>query len=201
MTESTFLAWIFRMPLIKRWSLMYCHKSENIAEHSHQVAVIAYLLAVIDTRKFGGSLSPDRAATIALFHEIAETRTQDLSSPVKYQNPDMAKEFKRIEREAEVACLASLPEEFQADFADILIAEHVDPEYKQLVKAADILCAYIKTLDELKHHNYEFQHVKTNLDPLIERYRQDMPAFAYLVDTFMGYCTATLDKLYSCENS
>ena len=45
--QSTFLAWILRMPLIKRWSLMHTVKGENIAEHSHQVAVIAHLLAVI----------------------------------------------------------------------------------------------------------------------------------------------------------
>jgi 5'-deoxynucleotidase len=45
--QSSFLAWMLRMPLIKRWSLMFCVKPENIAEHSHQVAIVAHLLAVI----------------------------------------------------------------------------------------------------------------------------------------------------------
>ena len=38
--QSTFLAWMFRMPLIKRWALMFCVKPENIAEHSHQVVLV-----------------------------------------------------------------------------------------------------------------------------------------------------------------
>ena len=56
-TQSTFLAWMFRMPLIKRWALMYCVKPENVAEHSHQVAIVAHLLAVIKNKKFAGDLN------------------------------------------------------------------------------------------------------------------------------------------------
>ena len=42
-----------RMKLINRWALMQNTQSENIAEHSHSVAVIAHALALIGNREFG----------------------------------------------------------------------------------------------------------------------------------------------------
>ena len=119
--QSTFLAWMFRMPLIKRWALMFCVKPENVAEHSHQVAIVAHLLAVIKNKKFGGNINADRVATIALYHEASETRYGDIVSPTKYANKEIAREFKKIEYLAEKECLASLPEEFQEIFSDIIV--------------------------------------------------------------------------------
>jgi 5'-deoxynucleotidase len=37
------------------------------------------------------------------------------------------------------------------------------------MKAADVICTYIKTLDELQHHNYEFEHVKQNLEIKLDK--------------------------------
>lgn len=106
--KSTFLAWIFRMPLIRRWSLMYSHKQENIAEHSHQVAVVAHMLAVIRNTVFDGKLSPEKAATLALYHEIAECWTSDVASPVKYSDPSLTREFKNskwpLKKPASILC-------------------------------------------------------------------------------------------------
>ncbi len=192
--QSTFLAWIFRMPLIQRWSLMHCVKQENVAEHSHQVAVVAHLLAVIRNKKFGGSLNPDRAATIALYHEASEPFCGDLSSNIKYDNPLFTREFKNLEAAAEQQCLSTLPEEFQEVFEDLVIQKQVDPEYAAIVKAADVLCAYIKTLDELNYNNQEFDHVKVNLERRMASLR-GMPEVEYFMNTFMQSCVTTLDQL------
>jgi 5'-deoxynucleotidase len=193
---SAFLAWIFRMPLIKRWSLMFTHRSEDIAQHSHQVAVVAHLLAVIKNKKFGGNLDPNKAAVIGLYHEASEVIHSDLPNPTKYLNKNITREFKKIELEAEYLCLNSLPEEFREDFNDIILSEKIDPEYKKIVKAADLFCAYIKTLTELKHHNYEFEHVKSNLILKLAELKKDMPELAYLENTFASHTTATLDEIY-----
>ncbi|SHI18740.1 5'-deoxynucleotidase [Ferrimonas marina] len=192
--SSTFLAWLFRMPLIRRWSLMHCVKPENVAEHSHQVAIVAHLLAVIANRLYGGNYNPDRAATLALYHECSETRLGDIVSPVKYSNPQITKEFKELEAAAEQQCLASLPKELQQDFAELLIQSRVDPEYARLVKAADVICAYLKAKEELAHHNHEFEHVVEKLDPKLAELRQ-LPEVAYFLDVFMASCGATLDSL------
>lgn len=193
--QSTFLAWMFRMPLIKRWALMFCVKPENVAEHSHQVAIVAHLLAVIKNKKFGGNINADKVATIALYHEASETRYGDIVSPTKYANQEIAREFKKIESLAEQECLASLPEEFQELFTDIIVQDNVDAEYKNIVKAADILVAYIKALDELNHHNHEFDHVEERLGKKLATMKQDMPEVEYFLETFLTACSATVDKL------
>ncbi|WP_371185881.1 5'-deoxynucleotidase [Thalassotalea maritima] len=194
-TDSTFLAWMFRMPLIKRWALMYCVKTENVAEHSHQVAVVAHLLAVIRNKKFAGNLNADRAATIALYHEAAETRYGDVVSPTKYANKQISQEFKKIEAIAEQECLATLPNELQDIFAELIVQNNVDEEYKAIVKAADILVAYIKATDELHHNNQEFKHVEEKLLTKLQPLKQNMPEVAYFIDIFIPACTATVDKL------
>lgn len=193
--ESTFLAWMFRMPLIKRWSLMFCVKPENIAEHSHQVAIVAHLLAVIKNKKFQGKLNADKVATIALYHEASETRYGDIVSPTKYANTEIAREFKKIESLAEKECLESLPDEFQEIFSDIIIQDNVAAEYKSIVKAADILVAYIKAIDELNHNNHEFDHVKERLGTKLTAMKNDMPEVQYFVDNFLSACSTTVDKL------
>ncbi|MBA6290177.1 5'-deoxynucleotidase [Colwellia sp. MB3u-4] len=193
--QSTFLAWMFRMPLIKRWSLMFCVKPENVAEHSHQVAIVAHLLAVIRNQKFSGNINADKVATVALYHEASETRFGDIVSPTKYANPEIAREFKKIEYIAEKQCLQSLPEEFQAMFSDIIVQDNVDEQYKKIVKAADILVAYIKALDELNHQNHEFDHVKERLELKLDTIKQQMPEVGYFMDVFLQSCSATVDKL------
>ena len=193
--QSTFLAWMFRMPLIKRWALMFCVKPENVAEHSHQVAIVAHLLAVIKNKKFGGNINADRVATIALYHEASETRYGDIVSPTKYANKEIAREFKKIEYLAEKECLASLPEEFQEIFSDIIVQDNVESHYKAIVKAADILVAYIKAIDELNHQNPEFAHVKERLELKLNEFKQDMPEVEYFIEIFLKACSATVDKL------
>jgi hypothetical protein len=47
-----FFAYLARMKLIDRWSLMRCTQRENVQEHSLQVAVIAHALGVIGNKLF-----------------------------------------------------------------------------------------------------------------------------------------------------
>lgn len=193
--QSSFLAWMLRMPLIKRWSLMFCVKPENIAEHSHQVAIVAHLLAVIKNKKYNGNINADKISTIALYHEASETRYGDIVSPTKYANKEIAREFKKIELLAEQECLASLPDEFQEVFSDIIVQDNVCDEYKAIVKAADIIVAYIKALDEINHKNPEFDHVEQRLAIRITQLKESMPEVEYFIETFMPACLATVDKL------
>lgn len=195
--KSTFLAWIFRMPLIKRWGLMHCIKPENVAEHSHQVAVIAHLLVVIKNTRYGGALNPEKAATLALFHEMSEVLTQDVNSKTKYQNPEFTKQFKKLELLAEKQCLETLPSDLQHAYTKLIVQNEVDAEYKDIMKAADIIAAYIKTLDELRYGNKEFDQVKTNLEDRLGPYKDSMPEVADFLDVFAESCLATLDQLTS----
>jgi len=193
--QSAFLAWILRMPLIKRWALMHSIKSENVAEHSHQVAVIAHLLAVIRNTYFGGNINPDKVATTALYHEVSETKLQDINHVTKYHNPALTAEFKKLEALAEQECLATLPPKLQPLFDSLLIQNNVDPEYKQIVKAADLLSAYLKAKDELRFGNHEFDHVAERLSIMIENFAKDMPEVEFFLETFAELCAVSVDEL------
>ena len=195
MKQSTFMAWITRMTLIQRWGLMHCIKPENVSEHSHQVAAIAHMLAVIKKVKFNGDISPEKAATLALYHEVAETKLQDISSTTKYSNPEFTKEFKRLEALAEQECLNTLPEELREYFEPMIVQDKVDKEYQPIIKAADILSAYIKTNDEVCFHNKEFHHVKISMDKKVSELANKMPEVKYFLDVFCESCTATLDEI------
>jgi 5'-deoxynucleotidase len=193
--NSAFLAWILRMPLIKRWALMHTVKQENVAEHSHQVAVIAHLLAIIRNTYFNGNLNPERAATVALYHEVSETKLQDINHVTKYHNPDLTREFKKIEAMAEIECLKTLPKELQDQFSGLLVQENVDPVYKKIVKAADIIAAYLKACDELRFQNDEFSHVKVRLKQMLDEYTKEAPEIEMFLSLFQSKCLVNVDEL------
>ena len=70
-----------------------------------------------------------------------------------------------------------------------------NPEYKAIVKAADILQAYVKTKNELRFHNNEFEHVKQNLDRKLAELEASMPEVKCFIEIFLDSCTTTLDKI------
>ncbi|MBO8416232.1 MAG: 5'-deoxynucleotidase [Proteobacteria bacterium] len=193
--KSTFLAWIVRMSLIRRWALMHCFRHENVSEHSHQTAVIAHMLCIIKNRLYGGSVDANKAAVLALYHEVSETKLQDLNTKTKYLNPEFTRQYKKLEAMAERECLNTLPDELQADFEHLIIQDEVDPELKKLVKAADLLAAFIKANDELRFNNQEFAHVREGLIPRLNEFASQMPEVQYFMDTFVPSCWATVDQL------
>ena len=195
MEQSTFMAWVTRMPLIKRWALMHCFQEENVSEHSHQVSVIAHLLTVIKNKRYNGNLNPEKAAVVAIYHEISETKLQDINSKTKYHSPEFTAAFKKLEDIAEQECLETLPADLRDEFSNLLVQKNVEAEYKAIVKAADILAAYIKTLNELRFNNNEFLHVKEGLEPRIEQLVSTMPEVKDFMDIFCDSCTTTFDKI------
>ena len=69
-SANSFFALTSRMKYINRWGLMRNSRSENIAEHSLDVAIIAHLLCELRNTRFGGNVNPERAAVIAIFHDV-----------------------------------------------------------------------------------------------------------------------------------
>ena len=77
----------------------------------------------------------------------------------------------------------------------LIVQSKVDPDYKDIVKAADIIQAYVKTQNELRFNNDEFQHVKVKLDKKLLELQEDMPEVKCFIEIFLDSCTLTLDKL------
>jgi len=152
---NEFYALMARMRYITRWGLMRNTFSENIQEHSHQVAVLAHALALIrrEILKLDGP-DPDRCAVAALYHDASETLTGDMPTPIKYYNPDIKGAYKQVEQIACQRLISMLPEQLQTCYAPLIMDS--DEDVKPIVKAADKLSAYIKCIEELKAGNADF---------------------------------------------
>ena len=186
-----FFAMLSRMKYINRWGLMRNTVAENIQEHSHQVAVLAHALAVIQNRFYGGQVDPGAVAVAALYHDASEILTGDMPTPIKYDNPDIQSAYKQVESMAEQKLLSMLPEELRGDFDDIVSIS--DPEIHALVKAADKLSAYLKCVEEVKAGNAEFRLAKEQTFAALNR--NPIPALKYFMDHFLAGFELTLDEL------
>lgn len=190
---SHFFAQMARMKLINRWPLMRNTQLENVQEHSLQVAMVAHGLAVIRNEFFDGDINPERAATIALFHDASEVLTGDLPTPVKYFNKQIEKEYKLIERMAEKKLLDMTPAPLRSIYERLLISDSIDPKYKAIIKAADIISAYYKCLEEISAGNHEFNQAKTRLDSALKGL--EMPEVDYFVKLYSPSFNLSLDEI------
>ena len=152
--SSSFFAYIFRMRYIARWALMRNTRTENVEEHSYEVAVLAHALAVVGQEIFHKDVNPDRGATAALFHDAPEIIPGDLPTPIKYFNPAIKSAYDQVEAVAQDKLLGMLPPELTEAYAPLLRVE--DPKVRCYIKAADKLAAWLKCLEERKAGNREF---------------------------------------------
>lgn len=118
---------------------------------------------------------------------------EDLPTPVKYYNPDIAQEYKKIEAAAEQRLLSMLPEEFQDDFAPFLISGTASKEEQSIVKQADTICAYLKCLEELSAGNHEYEQAKRRLEETLEQRKS--PEMDYFLTTFAPSFELSLDEI------
>jgi len=188
-----FFAYLSRMRFIRRWGLMHTTYPENIQEHSLRVAIIAHALAVVRNRIFGGAVSPERAAVLALYHDAGEVLTGDLPAPIKNFNPEIKSAYKAIEAGAAVKLLGMLPEVLQPDYRGLFVPDAADREHRELVGAADKLCAYLKCQEEIAAGNPEFTKAEKALRAGLEAL--GLPEVRYFLDTFVPSFRLTLDEL------
>lgn len=188
-----FFAYMSRMKLIKRWSLMKAVTEENIAEHSAQTAQIAHALAVTANKLYGKDINAEHVAVLALYHESSEVITGDLPTPIKYYNPEIRDAYKSIEAVASAKLITMLPEELRGEYAPLI--EQASDSYEHiLVKAADKISAYVKCIEELKSGNREFAKAEQALKKEVEAYFY-LDEVKYFYDRFISSFSKTLDEL------
>ena len=189
---NEFYALMGRMRYITRWGLMRNTFSENIQEHSHQVAVLAHALALIRREILGlPGPDPDKCAVAALYHDASEILTGDLPTPIKYYNPDIKTAYKQVERIAGERLLGMLPEKLRACYAPMVLED--DEEVTPIVKAADKLSAYIKCIEEQKAGNTEFDFAaKQSMEAMLA---MDMPELQWFIDECLEPFSLNIDQL------
>ena len=189
---NEFYALMGRMRYITRWGLMRNTFSENISEHSHQVAVLAHALALIrrDILQLP-TPDPDRCAVAALYHDASEILTGDLPTPIKYYNPDIKEAYKQVEQIAGNRRLYMLPHQHR-DSYDHLVLED-EAEVLPFVKAADKLCAHIKCLEEQKAGNRDFDTAARQTWDALKS--MDRPELDWFLENCLEAFTLDLDQL------
>lgn len=191
--KNGFFAMISRMKYINRWALMRNEHSENLAEHSFEVAVIAHALTVIGNKRLGKNLDSERAAFLGLYHDAPETLTGDLPTPVKYYNDEVREAYRTIE---EIACdslVDMLPDDFRDIFTPAFRPDKNDTELFRYVKAADKISALIKCLEEKKAGNSEFTFAAQGALKAIEKL--NLEEADIFVKEFLPSYELTLDEL------
>lgn len=187
-----FFAMVNRMKYIDRWALMPNTQKENIAEHSHSVAVIAHALALIGKREFGKDYDENRVAVLALYHDTTEVITGDMPTPVKYYNDEIKSVYKEIEAVAGQRLLSMLPEEYKADYEPMFEHSEEDRELWLLVKAADKISALIKCIEENRMGNREFDIALKAQEKKIAEI--DIPEVKFFSEHFLKSYYLTLDE-------
>ncbi|WP_392553012.1 5'-deoxynucleotidase [Orbus wheelerorum] len=193
MKPSHFFAHLSRLKLISRWPLMRNVRTENVSEHSLQVAFVAHALAIIKNRKFNGQVNPERIALMAMYHDVSEVLTGDMPTPTKYYNPQITIEYKKIEKIAQNKLIDMLPADLREDFRPLIDDDFYSEEEKSIVKQADALCAYLKTIEELSAGNNEFKLAEQRLNKTLSE--RDSPEMDYFIDVFVPSFSLSLDEI------
>ena len=188
---NNFFGMLARMKYINRWGLMRNTKTENIAEHSLEVAIIAHALAVIGNTYFEKKIVAEHIAMLGVMHDTTEIITGDLPTPIKYYAPEIRDAYKKVENVAANQLLSELPEEMRSSYKNILIEEN-NTDWKY-VKAADKMSAYIKCIEERKTGNKDFikaeETIKKSLDDM------KMEEVDKFIDVFLPSYAMTLDEI------
>lgn len=189
---SQFFAFLSRMKFINRWSLMRNTFGDNLSEHSFEVVMLTHALSEIENILFGGKVDVGKAISIAIYHDASETITGDMPTPVKYYNETMRNAYGKVEEYAEQRLLSLLPAELKADFEKALVPDKTSREYR-LVKYADKLSAYIKTIEELSCGNRDFEKAEKTIRA--ELYGAEDKTLGYFLNTFIDAYKCTLDDI------
>jgi len=93
---------------------------------------------------------------LALYHDASEVLTGDLPTPVKYFNPDIAVAYRAIEKIAREKLVSMVPTPLRGAYQPYFETQETDRPLLELVRAADKICGYIKSLEEISTGNAEF---------------------------------------------
>ena len=187
----SFFAMLSRMKNIRRWALMRNTRSENICEHSHEVAVIAHALALLTNRHYGGNVDAEKCVMLAVYHDVPEILTGDMPTPVKYYNPAIREAYRQVEESACDKLLEMLPDDLREEYNKLIRPQDSNSEEMRLVKAADKLSALIKCIEETSQGNREFISARRATEQAIRE--MGVPAADEFLETYIPAYELTLD--------
>ena len=117
----------------------------------------------------------------------------DRPAPVKEFNPEIHRAYHAIEAASKEKLFALIPDPLKPGYEPFFRPDPRDRAHRDLVKAADKLCAYLKCLEETGAGNPEFAQAEKALRASVEGL--DLPEVRYFIETFVPSFRLTLDEL------
>lgn len=192
--KHSFFAMLSRMKYINRWALMRNTRTETVCEHSHDVAVLAHALALLQNRRFGGKVDEQACVMLGVYHDAPEILTGDLPTPVKYDNPAIREAYRQVEMVSTNKLLSLLPNDMEMEYRRWLLPnKEAMGEELRIVKAADKMAALIKCIEELKQGNREFFKARQSTEAVLRE--MNLPAVDCFLEEFLPTYELTLDEL------
>ena len=128
---------------VQRWNYHPRCRFENVAEHSYWVAVFAHQFAQI--MKID-DIALAQFMSVALYHDRLEAITGDLPQPVK-----RGRDWTDVEEAAE------------QELGHIYSGDFVLEGNQRIIKAADLMAAYVFAEEEVKMGNSNFIRIKNEI--------------------------------------
>ena len=192
MENNHFFSMLLWMKYINRWGLMRNTRSENICEHSLEVAYIAHALGVINNEIFGGNLPAERLAILGMYHDVTEIITGDMPTPVKYYSPVIRNAYSEVEHVAKDEMLSGLPQIMRKHYDRVLLETDEEEELWKYVKGADKMSALIKCIEEQQMGNQDFADAAESIE--LNLRNMHIPEVDYFMEEFLPAYRLTLDK-------
>ncbi len=188
-----FYAMLSRMKYINRWGLMRNTRSENICEHSLEVALVTHALATLGNERFGRHYDAERAAMLAVLHDASEIITGDMPTPVKYHSEEIRKAYGEVEDMAVEHLVSMLPEDLRPIYRELMTMRgERDEELRPLVKAADRISAVIKCVEERRSGNSDFRRAEQTITKSIAD--MHLPEADYFMKEFLPSYGLTIEE-------
>lgn len=192
MKNNHFYAMLSRMKYINRWGLMRNTRSENLCEHSLEVAFIAHALGIINNEIFGGDIQAERLAILGMYHDVTEIITGDMPTPVKYYSPVIREAYKQVETVAKDQLLTGMPQEIGQHYDQLLLETEEEEHLWKYVKAADKLSALIKCIEEQQMGNHDFAKAQKTIEAALDEMK--LPEVEYYIKEFLPAYSLTIDE-------
>ena len=167
-------------------------RSENISEHSLDVAIFAHALGIIRNKRFGGNIDCNRLAVLAMYHDTTEIITGDMPTPVKYYNKSIKSAYKEVEAVAQNTLLSYLPEDIREEYHKVFDRKDNEEYLWSLVKAADRISALVKCIEEREMGNKDFQKAEETI--MLSINQIDLPEVRCFMEEFIPSFRLTLDE-------
>ncbi|MBE5820600.1 MAG: HD domain-containing protein [Clostridiales bacterium] len=123
-----------------RWATSCYNVECSVLGHLFDTAIFAYLFA-LDDSKFDEQYA-SKMFFIGIFHDIAETWTRDIPSPVKDRIEGFRKATEEYERKMlEENVYAVIPKYLEKSLREVMLEDEINAAYKKRIKEADYISA------------------------------------------------------------